>query len=162
MIAGWGWPIAGRGVVAESAFAVEVVQFYGRIAVCFGADAARAFGAVGKDFVGLEDFAGCGDFFAVCGEDDAMDGVLVVGLDERASLEIGDAGAIGAGEGVGGFAVNASFERGQGDEVEVELDGGAILGEDEGDGDGAVAFGADGEFFLLAVVVAQEGSVDGR
>jgi len=145
---------------AEAAVAVGVVGF-GDAVVEFGALDAGALGAVVDGFAGFEGLAWEGDFFTFGGEDDVLDGVFVGGVGEGSGLEVDGGGAVGVGDGVGLARFESSFEQAEGDEVIVGLDGGAVLGELEGDGDGVGAFGACGEFLLAVVVVAEEGVFDG-
>lgn len=93
-----------------------------------------------------------------------MDGVVLVGLDERGFAESEAAGAQHAGVGGGCALVNAAFVEGLHYEEEIELDGGAILGKVEGDEVGeviGVATAVAGEFFDVSVVVAEERVLDG-
>ncbi len=141
-----------------------MVLFGRGIAVLLGADGAGALGTVGEFFIGLKDLAGNAYLLFVGREDDFPDHVLVlagVDLDERAGLEIGGAGAVGVDDGVADLGLDASFEDSERSELEVDLDGVAVLGKDEGDGDGAIAFGARGEAALPRVVIAEERVLDG-
>lgn len=147
--------------VAEAAVAVGVVEFAGGVAEGFGAVLAGAQGAVGEGFAGRADLAGRGDLVLVRSEDDAVDGVVELCGDERAGLEVDGGGAVGVDDGVGVVGLEPAFGDGEGGEVEVGLDGGAVLGELEGDADGAVSFGARGEAALAGVVVAEVSVFDG-
>lgn len=147
--------------VAEAAVAVGVVEFSGGVAECFGAVSAGAERAVGEIFAGQADFTRRSDFLLVGGEDDALDGVLESRGRERTGLEVGGGGAVGAGDGVGLAWFELAFDDGLGGEVEVDLDGGAVFRELEGDADGAVAFGARGDAALAGVVVAEAAAGDG-
>lgn len=153
-------------VVAEAAVAVGVVEFAGSAAVGLGAVFAGAAGAVGEGLSGSADLARGGDLFFFGGEDDALDAVFVAGVaggaGERSGVEVAQAGAEDGVQGGGLALLEAALEQAHEDEVEVHLDGSAVFGEEEGDGDAVRAFGAGGELALAQVVVAEAGVVDGR
>ena len=150
------------GVVAEAAAAVGVVELAGCVAVGFGAVSTGAFGAVGEDFSGCAGLAGRGDFLFVGSEDDSVDAVFEAGVGERAGLEVDGGGAVGVDDGVGLSGLELAFEDGELREMVVGLDGGAVLGKLEGDGDGAVSPGPGGEAALAPVVVTEASVFDGR
>ena len=110
---------------------------------------------MGEDFSGGAGLAGGGDFFFVGSEDDAVDAVLEAGVDERAGLEVDGGGPVGLDDGAGLAGLELALEDGEGGEVEVDLDGDAVLGELEGDGDGVGLGRAAGEAALARVVVAE-------
>jgi len=117
----------------------------------------------GSGLVLFEGFAGRGDFFSVGCEDDALDCVVVIGFEEGSGFEIEGAGAVGVGEGAGDGGLDAAFDGSEGDEVEVGLDGGAVLGEREREGEGEVvgiAATAAGVLAGLCVKAAVMGSVE--
>ena len=147
-------------MLAVAAAAVGVVFFLRR-----GAVLAMAILVVAK--LGLVRFQGAighGDLFSLRGEGDLVNGM--VGIGERAVAEIDCAGAEEAIEGVGGLEVDAPVVERLGDEHEVDLEGGAVFGEVEGErGVDAVGVGLGvdlGEGALDDLVVsAVEGRVDG-
>jgi len=142
------------------------MELWRGVAVFSGASAAGAFGAMVEDFTLLEHLLWRGDFVSVRGEDDAVDGVVGIGFDERSLAEIDAAGAPDAGVGVGSAVADAFGSKSESDKIEIVLNGGAVLGKDEGNGHVRVG-GIEGNAGLfdsgpaLAVVVAEEGSVDG-
>jgi hypothetical protein len=163
---GCGWFFCGGCgwffVIAEAALAVGVVVFAGGVAVGFVALEARAFGAVGEGFAGFEGLAGESDFFAVGGEDDVAGYAAAFAFGDRAGFDVSQAGLIDAVEGGGLALLKAAFEQAEGGEMKVDLDGGAVLGEDVGDGDGVGAARTGGELLLVSMVVAEEFVFDGR
>ena len=149
--------VVGRFVVAaEAAVAVGVVELAGSAAIGFGAVVAGTFGAVGEDLTGGADLARGGDFALVGGEDDALDAVFEVGGCERASLEVGGGGAVGADDGLGLARLQPALNDGLLDDGKVELDGGAVLRKLEIEAEIAGAFGAIGEAMLAMMEVAIE------
>ena len=83
---------------------------------------------------------------------------------ERAEAEVAEGDAEAVVVGVGGAGVDASFVERAVDEVEVELDGGAVFAEGEGNDVGGIvglARRAPGGELDGAVVVAVELSADG-
>lgn len=148
--------------LAHAAAAVGVVFFLRRVAEIFCALLARAFLAVG--FARFEGIMGQGDLFSFRGEDDVVDGM--VGIGEGAAAEIDFARAEDAVEGVGGLEIDALIVERVDDNGIVELEGGAVFREDEGQrlmGAGWIAprldLGEGGANFC--VVVAEEGSFEG-
>ena len=139
----------------ESAVAVVVVDFAGSVAVGVGAESAGAGGAVGEGFAGVEGLAWRGDFLSFRGGDDALDMVFGVGVGEGSGLEVDGGGAVGGDHGVGLPGLEPAIGEGGLDEVEVALDGEAVLGELEGDGCGVGPAGAGGEAPLAEVAVAE-------
>jgi hypothetical protein len=117
-----------------------------------------------RAFAGFEHFAGLSEFISIRCKDDALDGVIFVGLDERGFAEGEAAGAQHAGVGGGSALIDAALVEGLHDEEVVELDGGAVLGEGEGYEVGKVigiAAAVAGEFPDAGVVVAEERVLDG-
>ena len=104
------------------------------------------------------------DFVSFRSEDNALDGVVVICFGERAESEVAEGDAEAVVVGVGGAGVDASFVERAVDEVEVELDGGAVFAEGEGDDVGGIvglARRAPGGELDGSVVVAVELSADG-
>ena len=122
----------------------------------FGAVAAGAVGAVGEFFIGQAGLAGGGDFLFVGGEDDALNTVLEAAWVEWPGFEVGGGGAVGLNDGLGLARIESALGDGELDDMEVELDGGAVLGKLEIESDAAGALGTVGEGVLALVEVAVE------
>ena len=120
----------------------------------------------GSGLVLFEGFAGRSDFFSVGREDDALDCVFGARIDERGFAEVGHRDLKVVGHAVGGAGVDFALVEGLQDKEEIGLDGGAVLGEDEGQGFvDAVVFGGGPDFvedgFDLPVMAAEVGAGDG-
>jgi hypothetical protein len=153
------------GGLAEAAAAVGVVLFGRGAAELFGAALAGAVFVVERRFAGFEGFARWGDLVSFGREDDALHGAFVIGGGEFHFGEIVHGGAVDSAEGVGFAGVDFVVVEGEADEVEVEVDGGAVLGVDERErlvdsvGRGLASGGQDA--LEVGVMAAEAGSVDG-
>jgi hypothetical protein len=137
------------------------------VAVLFGAAFAGAGFVVEKRaFSFFKHLAGLGDLFSFGSEDDAVDVAFGVGLAEGHLAKVAEADLEVVGHETGGADVEGAVVVGLEDEEEVELDGGAVFGEDELEG--SVESEGIGRGFALgqsgfddSVVAAEIGSGDG-
>ena len=120
--------------LAEAALAVGVVLFGCGSAELLGAARARTVFVVNGRFVLFQFFARRSDLVSFRREDDALDGVFGVGLSERAFVEVGEADLEAVDHDAGGLGVDSAAVEGVDDEEDVGLDGGAVFGEEEGQG----------------------------
>src|ERR1700741_4589039 len=120
--------------LAEAALAVGVMLFGCGSAKLLGAALAGAVFVVDGRLVLFQFLARWSDLVSFRREDDALHGVFGIGLSEWALIEVAEADLETVEHDVGGLGVDSAAVEGVDDEEDVGLDGGAVFGEEEGQG----------------------------